>query len=78
MSGPGRLEQIEHAIEHLNIPILGISECRWNGQGEHNMPNGGKLVYSGRPENEARMEGVAFLLNKEASNSLMQWTPVNE
>ena len=78
MSGPGRLEQIEHAIEHLNIPILGISECRWNGQGEHNMSNGGKLVYSGRPENEARMDGVAFLLNKEASNSLMQWTPVNE
>ena len=37
MYGPGQLEQIEHAIAQLNIPILGISERRWNGRGEHNI-----------------------------------------
>jgi hypothetical protein len=52
-----------------HIEILGISETRWNGSGEHRIPEGGILLYSSKPINAKHESGVGILLSQNARKS---------
>ncbi|XP_063420210.1 craniofacial development protein 2-like [Mytilus trossulus] len=73
----GKTAQIEKEMLNYNIDILGISECRWTGYGSVITTNGQKIVYSGRKDNIHR-EGVAIIMNKQASKALIEWKPIDE
>ncbi|XP_073839020.1 uncharacterized protein [Musca autumnalis] len=74
----GKLSQLAKEREKMGIDILGVSECRWNGSGLHRLQSGETLIYSGRDEKDIHSDGVALLLSRSASTSLINWNPVNE
>jgi len=75
----GKLAQVAHEASRLNIEILGLSETRWTGFGEHKLTSGQMLLYSGlRQPNAPHERGVGFLLSPHASKGLMEWHPVSD
>lgn len=63
----------------MKLEILGLSEVRWPNFGEHRLPSGQILLYSGlRGEHAPRHRGVGFLLSAQAHAALMKWEPINE
>lgn len=63
----------------MKLEILGLSEVRWPNFGEHRIPSGQILLYSGlRGEHAPRHRGVGFLLSAQAYAALMKWEPINE
>ena len=75
----GKTIQVEREMFLYRISILGISECRWTGNGcvTTSLRNTIVLVYSGRNDNDHR-EGVAIMMSKEAKKSMIEWTPISE
>lgn len=73
-----RFSQLEKEMIRYNIHILGLSEVRWPGQGEHIGSNGTTLLYSGKLDNEPRLNGVGLLLSKMAKKCLLKWTPISD
>ena len=69
----GKLHAVEGEFEKYGLAILGITEARWNGTGKRRLRNGKLLLYSGREEGEAHQSGVALMLSRQASNSLIDW-----
>ena len=69
----GKLHAVEGEFEKYGLAILGISEARWNGKGKRRLRNGKLLLYSGREEGETHQSGVALMLSRQASNSLIDW-----
>ena len=69
--------QVEREILLYRISILGISECRWTGNGYVTTSLGNTIAYSGRNDNDHR-EGVAIMMSKEAKTSMIEWTPISE
>jgi len=55
---------------------LGISEARWTGSGRITLSRGQTVLYLGRGGNQ-QQDGVALMLNKEASKALLEWNPVS-
>ncbi|XP_058828450.1 craniofacial development protein 2-like [Topomyia yanbarensis] len=63
----------------MKLEILGLSEVRWPNFGEHRLPSGQILRYSGlRGEHAPRHCGVGFLLSAHAYTALIKWEPINE
>lgn len=63
---PPRLAQIAKEMENYRINILGVSETRWNGAGEHTLQQEGSLLlYSGKPQAGKREYGVGLLISKK-------------
>ena len=60
-----------------DIDILGISECRWTGQGKVKLSTGENVIFSGREDNLHR-HGVAIMMSKKAEQTLLEWKPINE
>jgi hypothetical protein len=56
-----KLSQIDKERSGYQIEILGLGETRWNGSGEHHIPQGGTLLYSGKPINDKHESGVGIL-----------------
>ena len=73
----GKTAQAEREMLLYRISILGISECRWTGNGCLTASLGNTIVYSGRNANDHR-EGVAIMMSKEAKKSMIEWTPISE
>ncbi|XP_030745131.1 craniofacial development protein 2-like [Sitophilus oryzae] len=73
-----RLAQIIHEMDNYRLDILGICESRWNGFGEHHSASGELLLYSGKPPNEKHANGVALLITKNLTKSLIEWKPIND
>ena len=69
----GKLHAVEGEFEKYGLAILGISEARWNGKGKRRLRNGKLLLYCGREEGETHQSGVALMLSRQASNSLIDW-----
>lgn len=65
-------------MNNYNIKILGLSEIRWPGNGEHTLPNGDLLLFSGKPDTENRASGVGLLISKDFKQGLMDWKPVTD
>ena len=64
----------------MKLSILGLSETRWLGAGEMKLDDGETIVYSGLPDEDGvpHERGVAVIMSKEASRSLIEWKPVSE
>lgn len=71
------MQQVTKEFLKYNLHILGISEVRWLGKGEHPTQGGERLLFSGN-ESGKHESGVGFLLSKHAKKSLISWTPINE
>jgi len=58
----GKLAQLAKEAARVNLEILGLSEVRWPNFGEHKLPTGQVLLYSGiRGRNAPRLRGVGIL-----------------
>ena len=73
----GKTAQVEREMLLYRIDILGISECRWTGNGSVTTSLGNTIIYSGRKDNDHR-QGVAIMMSKAAKRSMIEWTPINE
>ncbi|XP_058444101.1 craniofacial development protein 2-like [Malaya genurostris] len=63
----------------MKLEILGLSEVRWPNFGEHKLPSGQVLLYSGiRGEKAPRHRGVGFPLSAQANAALIKWEPISE
>jgi len=75
----GKAAQVAREMGRYNVQILGLSEVRWNMAGRTTLASGETVLHSGPPdENATHRHGVGFMLNKQASKSLMEWEPVSE
>ena len=71
-----RLAQITKEMECYDLGILGISECRWTGQGRFKTSDGYTVLYSGNNKNH--VHGVAIIIRKTEEKSLIEWEPISE
>ena len=70
-----RLAQAIREMERYKLGILGISECRWTGAGKL-ISQGHTIVYSGHDSDH--QGGVALIIDKQISKTLLEWQSVNE
>jgi len=73
-----RLSQVLKEMTHYKLDLLGLSETRWNGNGEFTTASGELLLYSGRTMGEKHEYGVGLILSKILKKSLIEWTAVSE
>ncbi|XP_071150457.1 craniofacial development protein 2-like [Mytilus edulis] len=73
----GKRAQVLREMKENKQHILDISECRWTGFGKNLTNTGDTIIYSGRKDDK-HQGGVAIILNKSASKSLIEYNPVNE
>lgn len=73
----GRLAQAVHEMNSYDLCMLGVSEARWTGTGKQRMSSGETIIWSGRQDGN-HQEGVALIISKKHTNSLLQWKPINE
>ena len=75
----GRCAQVVKEMHQYKLTLLGLCETRWNAFGETRLQTGETLLHSGKEnEDDPREAGVALMLTKEASKSLMEWEPVSD
>ena len=76
---PGRCAQAIREMNQYHLTLLGMCEVRWNSFGENKFQTGETLLYSGKEDEDDHHEaGVALLLSKGATKSLMEWEPVSD
>jgi endonuclease/exonuclease/phosphatase family metal-dependent hydrolase len=73
----GKLAQVVKEMHEYKISMLGITEARWTDNGKQVLTSGDTIMWSGR-EDGRHQEGVALLVRKENSKSLLRWKPINE
>ena len=66
----GKSAQLAREIDKYKIDVMGISECRWTGQGKVKL-NTGSAIISGREYNIYR-RGVAKMMTKKAEQALLE------
>ncbi|CAF3743896.1 unnamed protein product [Rotaria socialis] len=71
----GKLGVVKGEMSRINIDILGISELKWTGMG-HFISDDYHIFYCGQ-ENHRR-NGVAIIVNKRLSNSVLGYNPKND
>lgn len=70
----GKTAQVAAEMRRYNLDLLGISESRWTGSGQHKLATGELLLYSGHEEaNAPHSQGVALMLTKMAQRPLIGW-----
>jgi len=75
----GKCAQAAKEMKQYGLAILGMCEVRWNTFGELELQTGETFLYSGKEkEDDPHEAGVALMLSKEASRSLMEWEPVSD
>ena len=65
----GRSAQLAREVDKYKIDVMGISECRWMGQGKVEMNTGESVIFSGREDNIHR-HGVGNNDDKESRTSI--------
>ena len=73
----GRLSQVIREMDQCGISILGISECKWTGSGRFIHNTGAVICWSGRNDG-LHHGGVAIILRKSASRSLVEWRAISD
>ena len=66
----GKPARVEREMLLYHIDILGISECRWTGNGCVTTSLGNTIVYSERNDNDHR-DGVAIIMSKAAKKGMI-------
>ena len=64
----GKLEVVKQEMARVNIDVLGISELKWTGMGEHNSDDH-YIYYCG--QESLRRNGVAIMGNKRVQNTVL-------
>ena len=73
----GKLAQTVEEMHKYQLKMLAVQETRWTGSGKRYLATGDTIIWSGRSDNN-HLQGVALMLDKEASRALLEWNPVNE
>ena len=73
----GKLAQTVEEMHKYQLKMLAVQETRWTGSGKRYLATGDTIIWSGRSDNN-HPQGVALMLDKEASRALLEWNPVNE
>ena len=73
----GKSAQLAREMDKYKIDVMGISECRWLGQGKVKMNTGDSVIFSGREDNIHR-HGVAIMMTKKVKQALMEWKPISD
>ena len=73
----GKSARLAKEMDKYKIDVMGISECRWMGQGKVKMNTGDIIIFSGREDNIHR-HGVAIMMTKKAEQALMEWKPISD
>ena len=73
----GKSAQLAREMDKYKIDVMGISECRWMGQGKVKMNTGESIIFSGREDNIHR-HGVAIMMTKKAEQALVEWKPISD
>lgn len=71
----GKTYVIEKELQRYNIPIAGISETHWKGNGHFNTSTGNTIIFSGNANKS--INGVAFILSSNVSKSITGYEAVN-
>ncbi|XP_068756222.1 craniofacial development protein 2-like [Montipora capricornis] len=73
----GKSAQVARVMNQMKIQIMGINECRWIGAGRMELGSSETVLYSG-PGDDQHMQGVAIMMNQEATKALIHWSPIKE
>ncbi len=73
----GKLAQTVDEMHNHNLCMLAVTEARWTKSGKQGLTSGDQILWSGRSD-DIHQEGVALLINKRASNTLLKWQPISE
>lgn len=76
MYATSKTAQVIDEMRRYRIDIMGISECRWTGSGRLTTNDGSTVLYSGQQETHS--QGVAIIISKAKTKSLIEWEPINE
>ena len=68
--------QVLKEMKRYNLDILGVSECRWTGSGRKVNSDGSTILFSGL--DDMHSSGVALIINKAKTKSLMEWEPISD
>ena len=71
----GKSAQLAREMDKYKIDVIGISECRWMGQGKVKLNTRESLIFSGREDNIHR-HGVALMTTMKAEKALLEWKPI--
>ena len=71
----GRIHELTHELKRYQWDIIGLSEVRWTGFGETSTDDGHKIWFSG--EEKKHQYGVAFIVRKEVTASVISCTPIS-
>ena len=73
----GKSAQLAREMDKYKIDVMGVSECRWMGQGKVKINTRESVIFSGREDNIHR-HGVAIMMTKKAEQALMEWKPISD
>lgn len=76
MYATSKTAQVLNEMENYQLDILGISECRWTGAGKQVTNNGAVILFSGHPTKHEH--GVAIIVSKMKSKTLLEWEPISD
>ena len=73
----GKLNNLYNEMDKNNIDVLGLSETNWNNNGSFQSSDRNKTVlFSGKVEGQYS-HGVAVILSRAASSSLLGYVPIS-
>ena len=58
-------------MHKYQLKMLAVQETRWTGSGKRYLATGDTIIWSGRSDNN-HLQGVALMLDKEASRALLE------
>ena len=64
-------------MKNYNLSMLAVTEARWTDCGKQRVTSGETIMWSGRKDG-IHQEGVALIVKKEQSNTLLNWKPISE
>ena len=67
----GKLNTVCNEMDRNNIDILGICETNWTNKGSFRTHDNKLIIFAGKDEGDGYSHGIAAILSKEASTSLL-------
>ena len=71
-----KVQLLGEEMMRLGVDICGLSEVRWDGQGNFTTLDGHTIVYSGRPTQG--MSGVAVWIHRKIAGALVGYEPISD
>ena len=74
----GKLNTVCNEMDRNNIEILGICETNWTNKGSFRTHENKQVIFAGKDEGEGYSHGIATILSKEVSASLLGYNLISE